>query len=472
MRFAADLPQAGLRVALVGLALGVGVLSGVNPAIGVAAALSVAFTLIVLANLAWGVCLFTFAIFIEVLPHAHALSLFKAIGILLALSWVAVAATKEDTDSLFSARPLVAWLAIGFLGWTLLSLTWAESTSTGLTSVTRYLLNLSLFPILWTALRTRRDVTWVLAAIVIGATVAAVAGILSPASTSNEGFDSAARATGTIGDPNEFAAVLVVGLTLAGAFVLAPRTNGTLKLAAAGAVLLCVLGIFLSLSRGGLIALACVILASVFIAARWRPVVILAAAVLAFGSLFYFAAFASLPAKQRITTVQGGSGRTSLWTVAWRMVQAHPVRGVGAGNFPVSSVHYLLRPGVIQRDDHIIGKPDVAHNTYLQIQTELGIVGLLMFLGLIVTSLGSVVRAAREFARRGEESMEILARGVFVAMVGLLAADFFISQMYSKLLWLLLALGPVLLGVARRAEPAAVPERWRDARRARGLAAA
>jgi O-antigen ligase len=126
---------------------------------------------------------------------------------------------------------------------------------------------------------------------------------------------------------------------------------------------------------------------------------------------------------------------------------------VGTGNFPVSSVHYLLRPGVVQRTEKILEKPDVAHNTYLQIQTELGLVGLLFFLGIVVASLTSLAQAAREFRRRNDESMEIVARGVFVALVGLLAADFFISEMYSKLLWLLLALGPVLLGVALRSVP-------------------
>jgi O-antigen ligase len=132
------------------------------------------------------------------------------------------------------------------------------------------------------------------------------------------------------------------------------------------------------------------------------------------------------------------------------MVESHPVRGVGTGNFPVSSVHYLLRPGVVQRTEKILQKPDVAHNTYLQIQTELGLVGLLFFLGIVLTSLTALGRAAREFARRGDEGMEIVARGLFVGLVGLLAADFFISEMYSKLLWLLLALGPVMLGVALR----------------------
>jgi hypothetical protein len=38
-----------------------------------------------------------------------------------------------------------------------------------------------------------------------------------------------------------------------------------------------------------------------------------------------------------------------------------------------------------------------------------------------------------------------------------LTADFFISEMYSKLLWLLLALGPALLAMSARAEDRSAP---------------
>jgi hypothetical protein len=41
---------------------------------------------------------------------------------------------------------------------------------------------------------------------------------------------------------------------------------------------------------------------------------------------------------------------------------------------------------------------------------------------------------------------------VIVAILALLAADFFVSDEYSKQLWLLLALGPALLALAERTE--------------------
>ena len=46
--------------------------------------------------------------------------------------------------------------------------------------------------------------------------------------------------------------------------------------------------------------------------------------------------------------------------------------------------------------------------------------------------------------------MEALARGIFLALVGTLVADFFISVQFDKLLWLLLALCPATLAIVRR----------------------
>jgi hypothetical protein len=52
--------------------------------------------------------------------------------------------------------------------------------------------------------------------------------------------------------------------------------------------------------------------------------------------------------------------------------------------------------------------------------------------------------------------MEMLARAWLIGMAGMLAADAFLSAELDKQLWLLLAVGPALLALARR--PAQVSE--------------
>ena len=137
------------------------------------------------------------------------------------------------------------------------------------------------------------------------------------------------------------------------------------------------------------------------------------------------------------------------------MAEANPVHGVGAGNFRDSSAHYVLaEPGAIQDSEFIIDQPRFAHNVYLEVLAELGVVGLALFLALVGAAIGTGVQAARRFARLGDADMELLSRAVVVALVALLAMDFFLSDQFSKQLWLLLALCPALLAIAgRRAEP-------------------
>ena len=290
---------------------------------------------------------------------------------------------------------------------------------------------------------------WIVGVLIAGAALAAVMGVVAPPPPG--GNIDPSRATGTVGDANELAAALVAGLALAAAMALSRARTSAVRLACAAVIPLSLAGIMFSLSRGGLVALGAAAIVTVLIAGRWRLPATIAAFLVSAATLFYFLFLASLPAKERVTEVGTGTGRLDLWSIGLRMLGAHPVAGVGAGNFPDSSIHYLLQPGLIHRADFIITTPKVAHNTYLQVFAELGIPGGVLFLVIVATACWCTLGAARIAARSGALELEILARGVFVATAGFLTASFFISENYSKLMWLLLALGPALLAVARGA---------------------
>jgi O-antigen ligase len=408
-------------------ALAIGLLAAVEPIVAVGVVLGVAFAFVVFADLAAG-----FA------------------GLLLAVAWLARFSASQRERDFFTEYAWLTWSMIAFLAWAALSLLWATYTGAGISAISRYVPNMLLLPIACMAIRTRRDLLLVLSAIVIGAVIAAAFGILQPPSPTGIA-EGAERATGTIGDPNELAAALLLGLGLGAGLALSRGRSLALRLGGLMAIPICATGIFLSLSRGGLIALGVLLVAGPVLGGRWRGIMTGFLVLVATAGVLYFTQVASLPARERVTTADGGSGRSDLWKVGLRMVKAHPVEGVGVGNFQLVAADYVLQPGVLVRAEVIFSSaPKITHNTYLEVMDEMGIPGFLLFMVIVVGCVGCALQAARIWSGRGDVGMEALARSVLLTLVGMLVADFFISQSYHKLLWIMLALGPVMLSLARR----------------------
>lgn len=448
----ARLPLNGALVylAILGGSLLLGLLAVVEPVLALAAVLGLAFLLLVMADLTIGVCLFGFVAFLEVLPALGGVSFAKAIGAILAVSWLATIATRrEERRDFFGAHAGITALAALFLAWVAASAVWAEDPSESTNSLMRFALNIFLLPIVFTAMRTRNDVRALMGVFVVAALISAFYGsVIAPGDVEAA---EAGRLSGAGVDPNYLAIALTGSLALALAFVGSRDDNALLRWGALAAAGLSVLAILLTASRTGLVALAAAVLTAVVVAGprRRAPIALLALA-LAGVAVFYFAALAPEQAREHVAGYQTGTGRTDIWTVGWRMVEAEPVHGVGAGNFPVSSIHYLLEPGSIIRDDFIVDDPKVAHNIYLDTLAELGIVGLVLFVGIVGSCVLAALRAARIFTRLGDRTMDLLARGTVAGTVGMFSGAFFNSVQYNKPLWLMLALGPCLLAVARR----------------------
>ena len=435
-----------LGLAAVGVA--VGVLAGIDPKLAIAAAVALGFAGLVIANITAGLCLFVGISFLEVLGNVGgSIGATKAFGLLLVVSWFAAVSTRNEAENDFvTAHPTITYLLAIFVAWSTLSMLWAEHGSAALSASFRYFQDLLLFLIVFTAIRRREHAVWMASAFVSGATLAAVFAIVYHP---DPGEYDVARASGTVGDPNELAAVLVAGIILAGVLIVLLKRSPLFRLAATGAAVICALGLFITFSRGGLVALACAMVASIFVAGRWRPAIVTTMACIALLGVAYFAFFAPQESRDRVTKIDGGTGRTDIWRIGGRMVSAHPIRGVGSGNFRLVSGRYLLRkPGAV-RHDFFIREPKVAHNMYLHVLAELGVVGLSMFLAILAFAVACAFRAARRFANAGDRDMELLTRGLILAIIGLLSADFFLSGQFSKQLWLLLGLAPALLGIAK-----------------------
>lgn len=439
---------------LAAVAAAIGLIAGRNPELALAAAILIIFVSIAFANLTVGVAVFTTLVFLEtLLPAGAALSLTKLIGGVLVLSWFARLATSrsEREETFFEAYSGGTWLLVAFLGWLAMSISWAGDSGASIDAVSRYALNAVLFIVVYTAARSRKDLSWIITAYLLGVLITALYGLIArPEHTAGETF----RLAGSVGNSNELAAVLVTGIALA---LATARSTGSalVRSGAIGIALLAVISLVLTGSRGGLLALTAAVIAAIAFAGRWRSQVIAAALLLVLTGVTFFAAFAPQDIRDRLARVDPAQdniaeeGRATLWQVGWEIATSNLATGVGTGNFQAASRDYVLKSGGVARTEQVLDKEQGPHNMYLGMLTETGVPGLALFVGVLSFSIVCAGKAARAFERIGDWRWEIMSRGLFVALIASCVAGFFSTHDVAKWLWVLLALGPAMLTVAR-----------------------
>jgi O-antigen ligase len=458
------LPLHPWQVAIIAAAVPLGVAAALRPELAVAAMLALVLLPVVVTKPIVGLSAVLFLGFLEnIAGLTGVLSVTKIIGALLVLGWLGIVATTPPEEragrGLVARQPVLVAALVLLAAWAAVSISWAEETASAQQTVVRLLLNFVLFPIALVAIQRQRDVSWLFAVFIAGALFSVAYGLLhGPFGKPGE----AGRLQGAGVNPNQLGAYLAVAMVFAAVFFANRRSPAITRWAALVAGSLAAVSLFLTLSRGALLGLGAALLVAPLAVGRGRRAAALALVVLtAAGAATWFAAVAPASAVNRIThpAYGGGSGREDLWRVGWRMVHDHPIVGVGAGNFSVASINYLLRPGATQRDKYVVGpSKEPAHNIYLTVLAELGVVGFALFVVILAACLRSVILAARAFAARGDPAMELLARGLFIGLVGLLATEFFSTALYSKQLWFLLAACPALLALAQRSAPRERPD--------------
>lgn len=232
------------------------------------------------------------------------------------------------------------------------------------------------------------------------------------------------QALGFMRDPNDLAVVLIVGLGLvAGAWK--PRGRDLLRATAAAAL---VYGIYLTGSRGGMVALVFVL---------WRI------AAPRFGSIPALVLLLALGTGAMALDFSGRSLSTELDAsaserlVAWRegleMLKLQPLLGVGYGQF---------------LDHHTL----TAHNSLVLCVAETGLLGGFLWTGLLVVTLLEL-RGLKNLG--GDHPFDRTARewatGLQLSLFGFIAAAFFLSRTFVPTLYLIVGLSTALAAIARRA---------------------
>ncbi len=242
------------------------------------------------------------------------------------------------------------------------------------------------------------------------------------------------------GDPNYYSVSALLCLPLA--FYLLrtdqPRWERWFCLGSIGVTLF---GLTLAASRGALIGLA---VASLLIVARsqqlGRNFLILFVVLIPLMTFAPSSPLSRLLSPDR-SDQESTDRRIALLETGLRMVQAHPLTGIGAGNFKPLSRNF----------GHLVEDPGVAHNTYIEVAAELGIPGLMLFGAILFSAFQTLARVRRAARDSGPALIYHVSEAIQVGLTGGLVAIFFLSAEYQKLLWLMVFLTMCLPAIAAEA---------------------
>lgn len=141
--------------------------------------------------------------------------------------------------------------------------------------------------------------------------------------------------------------------------------------------------------------------------------------------------------------------RLGSWRAATHMIRERPWFGWGVGTYPVQQA--LFNPYSREQADIATrgGLSENAHNNYLQTAAELGLPGLLLYVGVPVFFLATAVRALNTMRYGFRQAALIgLIAGVVGQMVSAVANPAWEYPECSLFYWFVLGLGMVAAGLA------------------------
>ncbi|HZC06043.1 MAG TPA: O-antigen ligase family protein [Ktedonobacterales bacterium] len=257
----------------------------------------------------------------------------------------------------------------------------------------------------WLFIRTERQALWLAWSAIFAGVAEALLGcaqyVLATGLFGPGGANI--RVFGTFDQPNPYGGYLNLSLPIALALTLFGR-DPRMRWVAGGASVLMLFALYLSGSRGALLGLLAALI--VLGAVGWRIerkalIALLIGAPLVLIAWFTHIVPASIEnkllAQFRVNDVSLNAQlndanystieRLAHWIAGLRMFQAHPLLGVGAGNYAAAYQRFKV-PGWDESLTH-------AHNYYINAAAETGALGLLAFLAVICVAMWVAWRATR-----------------------------------------------------------------------------
>ena len=395
----------------------------------------------------WGLHVFVFVLFFELAAALEeGLTAMQGIGVVLFLGWLLSAAVRRKSPIRLDALTILGLL---YVAWCAATLPSALDVDVGLTRLISFG-QLVVASLMFASVVDDRDKARGIFLAIVSWTF-----VTTCVALGKYYLGLTPGAVGPVGNRNLLA--IYINCATVCAYLLyqtTPQKRGRILLALSLPVFF--LGLGLTFSRTGLIVQA-LVLALVWIrVVRERGFLMLAGSAVTLCLItllmptdFYKRVSTIVPTIERQQDTFGV--RMRLWNVGIRMIQERPVFGVGPGNFSIGAQRY------IHGDIRLVGLS--AHNAYVEVAAETGLVGAGLFVGILLAAVAQTRRALRAARSVGAKDMEMFAIMNEIALLALAVHALTGGIEILKYLWLLVgmsfALGRIALSLSEKARPAA-----------------
>lgn len=364
-------------------------------------------------------------------------------------------------------QPLTIMLAL-YCAVVFLSTIWADDLALADHDVVRVVKNVlitivgAIIASSWTGLRRAMAATVIVAAVLAlvsivqigtGRTFGQLGGMAAVSYGNIYGDASDIRAAGPLGDANFYGQILVMMLPLA-AYLAWSARDFVRRALWIGATLAIIGGVLVTYSRGAMLALALMI-ALTLVALRVRitrvaigTAIVVALLLIAPGNIGrrFMTIEALFPNEASPVEIDSSFEKRKLLTAtAARMFDAHPLVGVGAGNYTTFFPRYSNEVGSAFENYNPAGSVEHAHSLYLEIGAETGLLGLAVFFAIIVAAFAQLL-FARAVLRTPDGGRVILA--VAMSIIGYLVTSVLLHGTSQRYFCLLLAFTGALTRIA------------------------
>jgi hypothetical protein len=232
---------------------------------------------------------------------------------------------------------------------------------------------------------------------------------------------------------NQAAGHLLTVLPFAALYVLTLKRKFPRAAAAVGAAFVANLFVLCN-SRGATLGMIASGLAALALIGKGRRVRMMGIGILGIAAMLVIADPEFIQRQQTTADPQDGSAQSRLmfWQAGIEMVRDHPLGGGGRA-FHILSSQYL--PDLLEEQRV---EERSAHNTYVQLSTEWGVQGTVLYLGFMIATL----RLLHNIRRRTPENEWYFYRSltVEVALIGTMTAAMFSNRLYGESIYWLCAL--------------------------------